>query len=92
MKNIETKKRDVVTIILFAVGAILILMALSIEIPSNEFSFVDIKEYVGGDAYNAMIEASIRSGEIAGARISKAVYMCSGIIVMAISSLRSKNK
>ncbi len=37
-------------------------------------------EYVGGDAYNIMIEASIRGGEIAGATAAKAIYLCFGAL------------
>ena len=42
--------------------------------------------YVGGDAYNFIIEASIRGGEIAGGRSARATYLTGGFI-MATGSL-----
>lgn len=48
-------------------------------------------EYVGGDAYNFIIEASLRGGEIAGAKTAKAIYFgVAGIIaVLSISFITS---
>ena len=86
----EQKKTDAIAVVLVIVGAILLYAGLTYDIPSREFSFYSIKEYVGGDAYNGIIEASIRGGEIAGATITKAIYTCSGIIVMALGSIRAK--
>ena len=54
---------------------------------AKKFYFSSIEEYVGGDAYNAMIEASLRGGEIAAAKTSKTMYLCGGIITMAIGIL-----
>jgi hypothetical protein len=66
-------------------GIILIIISLTIEIPSRRFSFYEVEKYVGGDAYNAVIEASIRGGEIAGASASKAIYRVGGIIILVFS-------
>lgn len=46
-------------------------------------------EYVGGDVYNYIIEASLRGGEIAGALTAKAIYFgVAGILfVLSISFL-----
>ena len=41
--------------------------------------------YVNGDAYNYQIEASIRGGEIAGAKIQKAIYFNVSIIILFFS-------
>jgi hypothetical protein len=45
------------------------------------------KKYVGGDAYNYQIEASLRGGEIAGAMVAKAVYLTGGLILFFGSSI-----
>lgn len=37
-------------------------------------------EYVGGDAYNIMIEASLRGGIIAGRTVAKTIFIVSGIV------------
>ncbi len=42
-------------------------------------------EYVGGDAYNYIIEASLRGGEIAGAKTAKAVYFVAAGILFVLS-------
>ncbi len=73
----------VILLILIA-GIILLQKGLVYEIPSREFSMYKIEEYVGGDAYNGIIEASIRGGEIAGATMAKSIYICSGVVTMAI--------
>ncbi len=91
--NIETKKGiNILMLIVMIVGAILLIVGLSYDIPSRTFSFYGLKEYVGGDAYNAIIESSLRGGEISGAIVSKAVYICSGIITMSIGALGIKKK
>ena len=91
--NVETKKSiNVLMLIVMIVGAILLIVGLSYSVPSRVFSFYDLKEYVGGDAYNVIIESSLRGGEISGAMISKAVYICGGIITMSIGALGIKKK
>ena len=42
-------------------------------------------EYVGGDAYNYIIEASLRGGEIAGAKAAKAIYFAAAGILFVLS-------
>ena len=66
-------------------GVFLLQKGLSYEIPSREFSMYKIEEYVGGDAYNGIIEASIRGSEIAGATMAKSIYICSGIVTMSVA-------
>ena len=80
-------KRNIMFVasIVIIAGLILFIVGLNYEIPNRKFYFSSIEEYVGGDAYNAMIEASIRGGEIAAAKTSKTIY--SGIITMAIGIL-----
>jgi hypothetical protein len=44
-----------------------------------------VKKYVGGDAYNYQIEATIRSGEIAGAKTAKAAFLVGGAMLFGMS-------
>lgn len=75
----------IVGIIIIIAGFILLLH--NTNIPSDIFYFSSIKTYVGGDAYNAMIEASIRGGKIAGAMAESAIYKVSGIITMCLGAI-----
>ena len=68
-------------------GVVLFINGLNYDIPSKSFSFSSIKEYVGGDAYNGMIEASLRGGQISGAMASKAIYTCGGVVTASIGIL-----
>ena len=68
-------------------GIVLLIVGLKYDVPSKTFSFSSLKEYVGGDAYNAMIEASLGGGEIAAAKISKTVYICSGVLTISMGAL-----
>ena len=51
-------------------------------------------EYVGGDAYNYIVEASLRGGEISGALTAKAIYFgIAGILlILSLSFLDSDDK
>ena len=42
-------------------------------------------EYVGGDAYNYIIEAALRGGEISSAKTSRAIYFGAAGILLVIS-------
>lgn len=42
-------------------------------------------EYVGGDAYNYIIEAALRGGEISGAKTARAVYFSAAGILLVLS-------
>ena len=44
-----------------------------------------MEEYVGGDAYNFIIEASLRGGEIAGATVSKTVCFAAAGIALVLA-------
>ena len=43
--------------------------------------------YVGGDAYNFIIESSIRGGEIAGATAARAIFVSSGLLIIVIGGI-----
>lgn len=93
-KNVELNNifnnLDVISIILIVVGIILLIAGIATKIPDKEFSFYTITKYVGGDAYNAIIESSLRGGIIAGKMISKAVYITGGLIISTIGINRIK--
>ena len=53
------KNITIIAVIVVIAGLILLIIGLNYDIPSKKFYFSSIEEYVGGDAYNAMIEASL---------------------------------
>ena len=70
----------VLALSLFYVGA-------DVTHPGSYLSSGSVVAYVGGDAYNYIMEASLRGGEIAGAVAKRALYICSGWIVLFFSAL-----
>lgn len=74
----------------FILGIVFILFGLIMPIPEkhintfykgssyNEWTGDKYTEYVGGDAYNIMIEASLRGGIIAGRTVAKTVLIVGG--------------
>lgn len=83
-KNISSIIGIVIALILFIAG-------MATEVPSRSIGY-DYREYVGGDAYNFIIEASIRGGEIAGAETRKAVMVSASAIIFVISILGIKSE
>lgn len=76
----------------------LIVVGIFLPVPEKRistYSFSDegYYEYVGGDAYNIQIEASLRGGIIAGRTVAKAVLISVGtlelFLVLAISFIAS---
>jgi hypothetical protein len=67
------------TLLGIIIGLALVLASFFVPVPSREIS--DPEHYIGGDAYNYQIEASIRAGEIAGSKTAKALYLTGGIVV-----------
>jgi ribosomal protein L37E len=61
------------------IGLIFIIMSFTITVPAADAR--DYTRYVGGDAYNFIIEAALRGGEISGARTAKAIYLTGGAII-----------
>lgn len=76
--------KKVAGIIGLVLVAVFLYFAISTPVPDKYISSWGsnkMTEYVGGDAYNYIIEASLRGGEIAGAIISKAIYYaCAAIL------------
>ena len=81
-----------IVIYVIIAGIVLLIIGINYKVPSREFSFYGIEKYVGGDAYNAIIESGIRGGEISGAMATKAIYICSGVITMSLGVLGIKKK
>jgi hypothetical protein len=77
-----------IAIIGLLVGLALVIVSFTVKIPDGIISMYGsrsdggYKEYVGGDAYNIQIEATVRSGEIAGATSAKATYLAGGAIIL----------
>lgn len=79
--NRETIKKIgiVLAILLIAVGIFLPIPSKKID----SWASADdggYKEYVGGDAYNIIIEASLRGGIIAGRTAAKAILISVGVL------------
>lgn len=106
MKGVNTMKTTIKTAIkqalpmsaitapLAIAGVIFFIIGINQEIPDHRIWWA--KEYVGGDAYNYIIEASIRGGEIAGAMVTKAIYIVFGsfleILSISLSIFHSMRK
>ena len=67
-------------------GSVLLIYGFKLEVPSAIMQFGEVPEYVGGDAYNYIMEASLRGGENAAATISRAIYICVGSVLALIST------
>lgn len=81
-----------ISISVIVIGAILFIVGLFTQIPSKELTTYEllddkysvIEEYVGGDAYNYIIGASLVGGEIAGAKAQKAVFISVGLLIICL--------
>ncbi len=79
------KAAGVIGIIL---SVVFLVLAFTTQIPDKHIKSYGndrMKEYVGGDAYNFIIEASLRGGEIAGAHTTKALYFGISAILGVLS-------
>lgn len=84
-----------VSVIIIIIGIALLYFGLSIKVPGKQlttYSFLSdeystIEEYVGGDAYNYIIGASLVGGEIAGAKAQKAIFISIGSLIACIGLL-----
>jgi len=84
----NTIQKNIISMICMAVGIVLLIVGLSKSIPTSYIGSYGYTEYVGGDAYNIIIEAALRSGRISGAIISKSLYTCVGILITCMSGLK----
>ncbi len=90
-----------ISIVVLCVGVLLLIIGLFLRVPGKNLDVEEywmgddyftnedyiIKEYVGGDAYNYMIGASLAGGEIAGTLAKKAIYITMGCLISSIGAL-----
>ena len=84
-----------ISVFVMVIGLVLLIIGLSIMIPNKELTtysypsdeYSVIEKYVGGDAYNYIIGASLVGGEIAGAKTQKAVFISMGSLIFVIGML-----
>ena len=73
------------------VATIMLIIGIFLPVPKKEintWASADnggYEEYVGGDAYNIQIEASLRGGIIAGRTVAKTVLITVGVMVLFLS-------
>ena len=88
-EKISYSKRGV-SVIGIIIAVILFIAGIFTEVPSKliePYNLTDngYEEYVGGDAYNYQIEASLRGGVIAGTKTQKAIYISMSCLILIIS-------
>ena len=92
----ENKKRGAALAVII-VGIALIAVGLIIAVPGDRLTTYEslggsdgysyIREYVGGDAYNYIMGASLVAGHISGAMTMKAVFIAIGALVACMGLL-----
>ena len=91
--KIDIKKTilsNIIPVVCLGVGVVLLVAGLGVSIPSSYISSYSMTEYVGGDAYNFIVEAALRGGKIAGATVTKSLYTAGGLLIACISALKIK--
>lgn len=84
----EFVKKNIIALIIMALGILCLIKSNDISVPSD-FIYSPY-EYVGGDAYNYIIESSLVASEIAATSINQVVYQVGGIICLAIGLSKIK--
>lgn len=84
----RTVLSNIIPVACLAIGIILVIVGMGIRIPSDYISSYSMTEYVGGDAYNFIIESGIRGGQIAGAEITKGLYIAVGLLIACVSAMK----
>ena len=90
-KKIDLKRTvlsNVIPVACLAIGITLIIVGTGIRVPSDYISSYTMTEYVGGDAYNFIIESGIRGGQIAGAQITTGIYTAVGLLIACVSAMK----
>ncbi len=92
----ENKKRGAALAVII-VGIALIAVGLIIAVPGDRLTTYEslggsdgysyIREYVGGDAYNYIMGASLVAGHISGTMTMKAVFIAVGALVACMGLL-----
>ncbi len=92
----ENKKRGAALAVII-VGIALIAVGLIIAVPGDRLTTYEslggsdgysyIREYVGGDAYNYIMGASLVAGHISGAMTMKTIFIAVGALVACMGLL-----
>lgn len=64
---------------------ILLIISIAVPVPEKDINWYDCETYVGGDAYNYIIEASLRSGQISGRTAAKAILASTAVLVIFLT-------
>lgn len=82
------------SIIVILIGILLFAKGISMELPGTDLTtlssldgeknYSTITEYVGGDAYNYIIGASLIGGEVSGVYAMKAIFIAVGSLISSI--------
>ena len=84
----KTLVSNIVPVLFLLTGILMFVEGLDLGVPSSYLYSSSVTEYVGGDAYNYIIEASLRAGRIAAAEISKCVNVIIGLFIACISAFK----
>lgn len=90
-------KKSTKSIIVLVIGIIIFAFGVWYPVPNNFLSeygggFNKVEKYVGGDAYNFIVASSLLGGQISGNITSKAIFMCTGIILFCIGLINIPSK
>ena len=101
------KRKIYALISIMIIGAIFIIAGICMRVPGSYLTtyhifdgekadggkgrYSVIEEYVGGDAYNYIIGASLIGGEIAGTMAMKAVFIVGGTLIVCIALIHLMN-
>ena len=86
----KTMVSNIIPVLFLVIGLLMFVDGMDLGVPSDYLYPFDVTEYVGGDAYNYIIEASLRGGRIAAAEISKCINVSIGLLIACVSALRLK--
>jgi len=65
----------------------LIIASTGLQAPGRMMMSSDVHRYVGGDAYNFIMESNLRAADIIVAELVSAIYLIGGLIMLLISLL-----
>ncbi|MDE6111766.1 MAG: hypothetical protein K2F65_07615 [Eubacterium sp.] len=107
MGGIINNKKSRMLIGIAIIGLILVIIGICIKMPGDylttyslldgekskngKYYYSSIEEYVGGDAYNYIIGASLIGGKIAGTMSMKSIFIAGGILVICIALIQLIN-
>lgn len=88
--------KKIIAISVLVIGIILFAVGIFLPTPGEKLStypfyrnsqYSTIEEYVGGDAYNYIIGASLVGGKIAGVLAMKGIFIGVGILIVCIGAI-----